>query len=212
MLKAKLTRAATVAAVIVFAALTVAPAARAAYLPNLYTIQATKPTAPAPRDHRDLFVAAQSSSTTEPVRLSAWTNDPIQRQRFEWLLDQQSREFDGKTYTAYVLVNRRYGGCLTWIKPLMPMGRGTRVGLAAYPQNCMSWPQKWVLNNGSHWVRLSDPHGTRVGFQLNLPVRPGEVLCLDITGFNHAAGNHLQEWTCTGAWNQRFLIKPTRTR
>jgi hypothetical protein len=204
--RARTTRVVGAAALLVSAVLAAgAPTAGAAYIPGVYTIQATKPTSPPPRDHRTLYVTAVSASTSEPVRLAPRSYDAVQRQRAEFQLDQQSTEFAGKTYTAYVLVNRYYRGCLTWIRPLV--GNGTRVGLAAYPSGCTSWPQKWVLNNGSRWVTISDPHGNDVGFQLNIPVRVGLVMCLDVTGFNHAAANHLQEWRCTGAWNQRFLVR-----
>jgi len=206
----RLTRCATLcavlSAVIVSSLLPGASTAQAALLPGYYTIQAKQSPATSPRDHRVLFVGAGSSSTTEPVRLFSPIQDPIQRQRLQWQLDQQSITFNGSSHTAYVLVNRYYHGCLTWIRPLI--GNGTRVGQAAYPgTGCSSWPQKWVLNNGSRWVRITDPHGSQVGFQLNIPVRVGLVYCLDVTGLRYTAGNHLQEWRCTGNWNQRFVMR-----
>lgn len=186
--------------------LTGATPARAALLSGYYTIQAKQPTGTSPRDHRVLYVGAASGSTAAPAQLFHPIEDPIQRQRLHWQLDQQSREFAGSNYTAYVLVNRYYHGCLTWIAPLI--GNGTRVGLAAYPgTGCSSWPQKWVLNNGSRWVGITDAHGSQSGFQINLPIRPGLVRCLDVTGFRYVAGNQLQQWQCTGNWNQTFLIR-----
>jgi hypothetical protein len=205
MLSPRSVRCAVASAVVVVSMLAGAGGAQAALLPGYYTLQAKQPPTQSPRDHRVLYVGAGSSSTAEPVRLFSPIADPVQRQRLQWQLDQQSITFSGSTHTAYVLVNRYYRGCLTWIRPLV--GNGTRVGQAAYPSGCASWPQKWVLNNGSRWVSIADPHGSQVGFQLNIPVRVGLVYCLDVTGFRYVAGNALQEWRCTGNWNQRFLMR-----
>lgn len=179
--------------------------AQAATLAGYFTIQAKQPPGTSPRDHRVLYVTAMSSSTSEPLRLQPYISDPVQRKRQQWVVDQQSRDFDGHTYTAYIIVNGYYHGCMSWIAPLI--GNGTRVGLAAYPQNCASWPQRWVLNNGSSWVAINDRHGNQSGFQLDLPVRPGLVQCLDVTELQYTAGNHLQQWRCTGGWNQTFFVR-----
>lgn len=192
-----MTRLAVILALLACSSLAAAAPAGAAFVPGIYRIQAMKPFASAPQ----LYVGVVSSSTSEPARLMAYTADPIQRQKLEWRLDQTTAEFNGRSYTAYILVNRYSHGCLTRMRPLT--GNGTRVGQGLYPQTCV----RWVLNNGSHWVRFSDAHGRNVGFQLNIPVRPGHVQCLDVTGLSYTAGTHLQVWQCHGGWNQRFPFR-----
>jgi hypothetical protein len=38
------------------------------------------------------------------------------------------------------------------------------------------------------------------------------VRCLDVTSLQYTLHNALQEWRCTGNWNQVFFLKSTSTK
>jgi hypothetical protein len=198
MAKRTLTRCAVTGAVAVASMLAAATSANATLLPGYYSIQAAQPFPTAPH----LFVGATTSSTTAPLRLmSGNIPDPIQRQRVQWQIDELPGHF-GAPHT-YHFINRYYHGCETSVSRPSGFGNGTYAGLAVQP-HCTNW----FLNNGSRWVSFSDPHGTQDGFQPNVATgNPRPVYCLDVTGLQYVANNHLQYWLCTGNWNQRYFIR-----
>jgi len=169
-------------------------AAQAQASVDYYTIQA-KPPAGA-RDHRLRYVGVETASTDEQVKLSAGSR--INAGQLWRLQAVQAATVDpsGKRVTshpAYRFINRLTNNCLSYKLPWQD-------GAGVFQQ--ASGCRAWALDAGKGPVQITDRTGRANGFAMQMIDK-----CMDLPGGSIAAGTPLQLSSCTGATNQKFLIK-----
>jgi hypothetical protein len=188
------TRIRTAIATVVAIAVGLGLAAQAQAAVDYYTIQAKPPGGS--RDHRLRYVGVDNPSTEERVKLSAGSK--IHAGHLWRLVGVQQATVDpsGKPVTshqAYRFVNALTGQCLSYKLPWQD-------GAGVFQQ--VSGCRGWVLDAGKGPVKITDRTGRANGFALRMIDK-----CIDLPGGEIAAGTPLQLSGCTGATNQKFLIK-----